>query len=231
MEVADPHDCVYLLAGDFAHNLRTALDHIVYALIVDVTKRLPDSTQVQWPIQIKKDQVVFDRQTRGVPPAAGTIIESLQPYHQGPGASYKENAIWQLHKLDIIDKHRRIAVNQRVFKSTFPTLTKESDFKLEQHEHGFDVTFPINSPMVEARFAPQPEVMFGDADEGLYADTDRLVKIYQFVLEKGIAEILGFLLGARSEIIELEFSRVSCIRFGRDWAKNADCFLVLVSPL
>lgn len=117
VEIADPTDRVYLIAGDFAHNLRSVLDHIVYALIVDATKKLPDSTQLQWPVQIKRDPSVFDRQTRGVPPAAGKTIEALQPYHDGPGDDYKKNALWQLHKLDIVDKHRRVAINQRIFES------------------------------------------------------------------------------------------------------------------
>jgi hypothetical protein len=110
VEIADPTDRVYLLAGDFAHNLRSVLDHIVYALIVDATKRVPDSTQLRWPVQTKQDQSVFERHTKGVPPRAATIIESFQPYHEGPGDNYKRSALWQLHKLDIVDKHRRTSV-------------------------------------------------------------------------------------------------------------------------
>jgi len=192
VEIADPTDRVYLLAGDFAHNLRSVLDHLVYALIVDATKQLPDSTQVQWPVQIKQDQSVFDRQTKGVPPVAATMIESFQPYHEGPGDDYKKNALWQLHKLDIVDKHRRIAINQRIFESGFPTLTRESDVKFEKHEHGFEVTFPIDSPVVEMRFNPKPEVIFGDADEGLFANVGRLAEICEFVVGSVLPKFSGF---------------------------------------
>jgi hypothetical protein len=47
VDLKDPKDAVYLLAGDFAHNLRSTLDHVVYALIVHSTKDFPDSAQVQ----------------------------------------------------------------------------------------------------------------------------------------------------------------------------------------
>ncbi len=194
VEIADPTDRVYLLAGDFAHNLRSVLDHIVYALIVDATKRLPVSTQVRWPVQIKQDQSVFD----SVPPIAAAVIESFQPYREGPGDDYKKNALWQIHKLDIVDKHRRIAINQRIFESGFPTLTRESDAKVEEHGSGFDVTFPIDSPVVEMRFNPMPEVIFGDANEGLFANTDRLGEIYEFIANSVLPKFSGFLTQAIS---------------------------------
>ena len=192
VEIADPTDRVYLLAGDFAHNLRSVLDHVVYALIVDATKKLPDSAQVQWPVQIKQDQSVFDRQTKGVPSAAATIIESFQPYRREWGDDYRKCALWPLHKLDIVDKHRRVAINQRIFESGFPTLTRESDVKFEKHERGFDVTFPIDSPLLEMRFNPKPEIIFGDADEGLFASTDRLGEICEFVVGRVLPKFSGF---------------------------------------
>lgn len=192
VEIADPTDRIYLLAGDFSHNLRSVLDHIVYALIVDATKKPPDNTQVQWPVQTKRDQSLFDRQTKGVPPAAAAIIESFQPYHEGPGDQYKKNALWQLHKLDIVDKHRRIAVNQRIFEAGFPTITRESGAKFDENDQGFDVTFPIDSPVVEMRFDPKPKVVFGDADEGLFVDTGRLGEICEFVVEAVLPKLSEF---------------------------------------
>jgi hypothetical protein len=193
VEIAAPSDRVYVIAGDFAHTLRSVLDHIVYALIVEATKELPDSTQVQWPVQIRRDQSALDKQTKGAPSAAAAIIESLQPYYEGAGESYKKSALWQLHKLDIIDKHRRIAVNQLSLESMFSTRTPESDVKIEKHDHGFEITFPIDSPVVELHLNPKPEVIFGDADEGLFVGTSRLEEIGEFVSSSVLPKFSGFL--------------------------------------
>jgi hypothetical protein len=184
IELQDPSDTIYLLAGDFAHNLRCTLDHVVYALIVHNTKNLPDSAQVQWPIQIKQDDSSFERQTKGVPAQAADIIKSLQPYHDGPGDAYKQNPIWQLHKLDIVDKHRRIAINEHAIQSYFPTGSKVPGFLAEIVEHGWEVSYPIDAPVVPMEYDPRPEILFGDSDEGLFVSTERLSTIYDCVTKQ-----------------------------------------------
>ena len=100
IEMNMPSEAIYLLAGDFVHNLRSSLDHVVYALIVHSTKQFPNSSQVQWPAQKEQDVKAFEKQTKGVPFNAAKIIESLQPYNEGPGNAFKQSSIWQLHKLD-----------------------------------------------------------------------------------------------------------------------------------
>jgi hypothetical protein len=181
IDLRAPNDDVYLLAGDFAHNLRSALDHLVYALIVHSTRELPDSSQVQWPVQARRDDGAFARQTTGVPPVAAAVIKSLQPYLEGPGEAYKESALWQLHKLDVIDKHRRIAINQHATQPFFPGLSPSSDFVAEIVNHGVEVSFPIAAPPVEMRYDPRPEVLFGDAEEGLFLSVERLDAIFGLV--------------------------------------------------
>ena len=183
IDLKDPSDTVYLLAGDFAHNLRSTLDHVVYALIVHSTKDLPDSAQVQWPVQIKEDTKTFERQTKDVPPEAAAIIESLQPYHEGLDDAYKQSAIWQLHKLDIVDKHRRIAINEHALESYFPSLSKSSDFTTEVVNNGYEISFPIDAPPVEMLLNPNPTVLFGDSEECLFLDAERLGTIFEFVVK------------------------------------------------
>jgi hypothetical protein len=124
---------------------------------------------------------MFRRQTKDVPAEAAAIIESLQPYHAGPASAFKQNAIWQLHKLDIVDKHRRIAINQHALESYFPSLSKSSDFATEIVNHGYEISFPIDAPPVEMRLNPKPTVLFGDSEEGLFLDVERLGAIFEFV--------------------------------------------------
>jgi hypothetical protein len=71
-------------------------------------------------------------------------------------------------------------------------LTRKSDVTLEEHAHGFDVMFPIDLPVVEMRLNPKPEVIFGDADEGLFANTDRLGEICEFVVRTILPKFSGF---------------------------------------
>ena len=79
-----------------------------------------------------------------------------------------------------------------MFESRFPTLTRESSVAFEEHEHGFNVTFPIDSPAVEMHFNPKPDVIFGDADEGLFANAERLGEIHEFVAGGVLPKFSGF---------------------------------------
>ena len=54
IDVKDLDDKAYLCLGDFAHNLRSVLDHIVYSLVIKGTGTVPDSKKVQWPV-LKND--------------------------------------------------------------------------------------------------------------------------------------------------------------------------------
>jgi hypothetical protein len=193
IDLRGPDDIVYLSAGDFAHNLRSSLDHVVYALIVGSTKNLPDSAQVQWPVQSRKDPKAFDRQTEDVPIEAKAIIESLQPYHEGPDDAFKQSALWQLHKLDIIDKHRRIAINEHALDSYSPSLGKSSDFTTQIVDGGFEISFPIDAPPVEMQLNPKPTVLFGDAGEGLFVSAEQLASIFEFVTQSVLPRFSRFL--------------------------------------
>ncbi len=181
VELKDPSDRAYLLAGDFAHNLRCTLDHVVYSLVVKATGKAPDDKAIQWPVLTAIDEKTFKKQTKGVPDAAVAIIGSLQPYHEGPGDAFKQHPLWQLHKLDIIDKHRRVAINEHALNSYFPMLSRSSDFTLETSGNCFEVSFPIDSPPVEMHYDPKPDVRFGDAEEGVSLNVSRLEAICKFV--------------------------------------------------
>ena len=93
-----------VLAGDFIHNLRSVLDHIVWALASDRERRpLPEFPIYEhegpgdngfYPAGIMK--------IRSLPPDAKVIIESLQPYKGG------NQALLDIQRLDNTDKHRRL---------------------------------------------------------------------------------------------------------------------------
>ena len=97
-----------ILAGDCAHNLRSALDHIAFQLAKSHRNGpLPESAakSVEFPVYSTKtayrDQA--PRKIKLLHPKAQEIIKAVQPYHGGD---------WDLlgfvHELDRIDKHRKL---------------------------------------------------------------------------------------------------------------------------
>lgn len=93
--------------GDIIHNLRSALDSLATSLVIanGQTSEVVMS-ETYFPIRRCKanladgNAMAFFRRTG---PKAEKLIRRLQPYRGGRG-----HALWQLHRLDIIDKHRTI---------------------------------------------------------------------------------------------------------------------------
>ena len=97
------------LVGDCVHNLRSALDHLVWRLSEDFGGSNDADTMTQFPIF--RTEVGYD--TRGinqivrVGPGAAAIIRLLQPFHFDPPILHP---LWMIRELDNGDKHRELAV-------------------------------------------------------------------------------------------------------------------------
>jgi hypothetical protein len=192
VELKDPSDKTYLLVGDFAHNLRSVLDHIVYSLVVKTTGQIPTSKAIQWPVLKAPDLSALSSRTEGLPAAAVLTIEALQPYHAGPGDAFKQDPLWQLNLLDIVDKHRRVAVNEQAFNTYFPTLSRSSDFTKESGEGYFEIGFPIDAPPIDMHYDPKPRIRFGAGEEDLFLTVERLEEIYHFVANDVVPQFFPF---------------------------------------
>jgi len=119
-----------LLVGDCLHNLRSALDHLVFQLAIEHQGRVLSQTEGQ----AGSFPIVADRASRGMPeflkgkpgrdlkyvsPKAQAVIHALQPCH----ARYPDRT-WLaiLGHLDNIDKHRRLLLGGTALGSaTWPT--------------------------------------------------------------------------------------------------------------
>lgn len=108
-------------SSDFAHCLRCTLDHLVYALVTNGTGKLPTDPQIMWPVLEAPNPGKLEQRTRGMASEGRRLIEQLQPYHF---SNYKENPIWQLAKLDNIDKHRYLAIYETALDMPFRILGK-----------------------------------------------------------------------------------------------------------
>jgi len=178
----DPDDEIFIIAGEVAHALRCALDNAVYSLAAFALNTIPDSTKLQWPVLEKPNPSMFKTQTAGLSPKARAIIESLQPYQLGVDPAYREHALWQIHKLDIIDKHRRIPIDIHGFAIHLPTAPRSLPNSSRDIERGVEVSLPLGSHIYEIRARPEP-VRFGDEKEGVRVSINQLRRIHQIITQ------------------------------------------------
>jgi hypothetical protein len=96
------------IAGDVLHNLRSALDHIVYQLALVANPAVSEETlrKVAFPIGKSLDDYksLRSRATllKAIEPRAAQFIDSLRPYKGG------SESLWRLHEMNNIDKHCRL---------------------------------------------------------------------------------------------------------------------------
>jgi hypothetical protein len=93
-----------LLIGDIAHNLRSALDNLVWALVSPHNPPNPD--RVQFPFSANAqglEAALGDRQIHLAGPEVVEKFRKIRPYKGG------DDKLYSLHKLSIGDKHRAIA--------------------------------------------------------------------------------------------------------------------------
>jgi len=93
------------IAGDVVHNLRCALDHLAYQLVlvgVAFGETPPKKWQdVQFPIAHSSDsyKTAKERRIQGARREAIEAVDALKPYKDG------NDPLWLLSKLDNADKH------------------------------------------------------------------------------------------------------------------------------
>ncbi len=103
-----------VVVGDCVQNFRAALDHMAWQLS-SARERTAYPTRIEFPVFGEQTRYQGDapRKVAGVPAAAATLIESLQPFRrntpQDPNA-HAFHPLWQLHELATIDKHRRLHI-------------------------------------------------------------------------------------------------------------------------
>jgi len=124
MAFGHPPASANLLISDCLHNLRSALDNLVYdlALAYNNGNPLPLDVEERVMFPIFETRKLFKSRgayrIRDIDPRAQAIIEGLQPYVGG-----NPKLLWELHELSRVDKHRLLHVtllgqNETVFGSS-----------------------------------------------------------------------------------------------------------------
>jgi hypothetical protein len=121
-----PPACLALICGDVIHNLRSALDHLIRQLIIANPRSGidPDNVRSEFPVGATKANYESRRagNTNGISKTALRVLDGLKPYKGG------NDALWAIHYLDIVDKHRLLltvsAANRGMFFDPVPALRR-----------------------------------------------------------------------------------------------------------
>ncbi len=101
---------ISLIIGDTVHNLRSALDHLAYQLVL--ANGESPSRNTEFPIGDPAKEYttsIHGGKIHGMASEAKDIIRSIQPSNTG------NMTLWNLHTLDIADKHRLlVTAHQRL---------------------------------------------------------------------------------------------------------------------
>jgi hypothetical protein len=145
-------DTVPAIAGDVSHNLRCALDHLAYQLVlVGGEPRKHKWEDIQFPIfdSPKNYDAGKIRKLEGMRREAIEAIDRLKPYKGG------NNALWLLRRLDNTDKHSSIlsvGFYQLVIgKTASVTLRTDEPFftSIGSSKPNQDVNLSRNEPLVQ----------------------------------------------------------------------------------
>lgn len=113
VHLSKPPTKLPIIIGDMLYNVRSALDHLIYQLVLSNPPNTPNK-KTAFPIHA--DRQSFDSikklRLKGVPVKAAALVEALQPY------AGRENPLLMLDKLHNVDKHRTLNVVTAVASDT-----------------------------------------------------------------------------------------------------------------
>lgn len=150
-----PADDIALIAADCVHNLRAALDQLVYSLSWAYTAGpLPKSVAqgCEFPVYGPRAPTSRDLKKRigAIHPDAQTIIKGLQPHERGD--AFPSEKLWVLDQLWNLDKHRTLPLV--VFAHQATVFGKQPGEIIEiPGEMTLSVVGPVRSKAEAMRFS------------------------------------------------------------------------------
>ncbi len=153
-----------IIAGDLIHNLRSALDHLVYQLVLREGQQ--PSHWNEFPIYESKQRFLEEVKVRKSRPEcsflygitvdgdAWTIIEKAQPY---TSPNPRTDILGIIGRLSILDKHRTLCVQIPFVGDIRKAISWNPDAILLEERIGA-LTLSLEKPteVVRYRFADQP---------------------------------------------------------------------------
>jgi hypothetical protein len=188
---------IQVIAGEIIYQFRSALDHLAFQLVDSNPKRLKlpkgwerdcqfpvlltvpscGKPPIQYTIPVPFE--FFENKLPGISKDAYAFIESVQPYHSGPGV---HNILRIIGKLANIDKHRHLYV-------LLPRASVHYDFTLSGFlntstvgglQHGAEIPLleeTPGEPLVNKKRSFTPYITF-DETIGVGPDTIETVDLF-----------------------------------------------------
>jgi hypothetical protein len=122
------------ITGDVLQNLRSALDHLAYNLAT--SSGTAGNSHIYFPISddvIKYEKSKVEK-TQGMSQETINLIDSIMPYKDG------NKVLWQLHRLNNVDKHRLLITVGSAFRSV--------DLGADMHQRMKDSFPSLDVPMI-----------------------------------------------------------------------------------
>lgn len=143
------------LVGEFLHDLRSALDHLAWQLVVEAgNEPNPEGTHFpilrERPTSRREGVEAMPSIKGGISSAARALVHEAQPYQWD--AAYAKHPLWILHQLWNIDKHRYVILKGgsmffRIHGSPPPfSFTCQS---WRSNEHSAELILVPDDPSVE----------------------------------------------------------------------------------
>lgn len=177
-----------VLFGEMLYNYRSALDNLVYQLVLSAGSTPTNRTE--FPIFNDSARYKAEKggKLQGVSDAVCTIIDELQPCNStGPNDYWWY--LWYLQVLNNTDKHRHLLLTRRALAPIqrvmfFTTKTPRAAFFNVPVEKG--AVFFRAEPNVDMNVEPRIEVFFRNAPEGIRSDLPLLNVVG--LIEMGVYE-------------------------------------------
>jgi hypothetical protein len=111
--VDEPPSDLAAIVGDVLQNLRSALDHVAFRLVAVGVNGPIKPWQTEYPVADSAAEypALRDRKVRGARQDAIDAIDATKPYAGG------NDALWRVHKLNNVDKHRLLIAVGSNFRS------------------------------------------------------------------------------------------------------------------
>jgi hypothetical protein len=173
-----------VVVGEIAHDLRSALDNLVWQLALLTTDSPSRSTEFPIFNSIKDfndPKFNVNGKLRHIPVNARTVIESFQPYNSGnrPPVEY----LWWLHEINRVDKHREIipCYSHPIFKVS----NRSYIYRLVKSLSDDDIVY-VDIPNNAGKLQIGIEIAFKITTFDYLFPANRLSTIYKFVSEEVI---------------------------------------------
>lgn len=133
-----PSTDMAIVAGEAAHAIRSALDHIAVALAPAEFKDSASFPIFAQNIANNAEALRrFNRAVRGMDPEAIAIIQDYQPYQLGPDkTAVRAHALQIVSVIDNADKHQHFAVLAAGLTDTVTHITARGEPLQQAHERG-----------------------------------------------------------------------------------------------